>query len=550
MIIMVSFPAIKRRMAVLGALLALAVIERSPAADISFRDTAEIQPPGIKMNVLTGATAQGLPAPEMKMIHTEQGLQDAMTGFDNWVRRQWLGRWALPDGSFMLAAEMKCLLPSPLLARYLSADDYANFEKKFGAPVTNATQTAAWLSALSSARVVDGPASLAASLRLQHIERYTLASGKSHWLAYAIRFRPNVSGVDTARQFALIFHTPGVDIAAFAAQIEKDVLPSILLLPPSRTVGPGGSRPGSGSSVGAGKGSAALEASRLVALHSIEGQKDWWASSSEHYVIVTNIKKNRQKWLDQIQTDVERLRAAYEKLVPPLQPIDSVGMIRIFNEDAAYQKYVGPEHAWSGGLWNPELRELCIRSSDQGSMKQQREWILEVVYHESMHQYIFYAFGGRSVPVWFHEGHASLTEGMEWGPGGWIIGEPERHRALVDTLVKKNLLDFGPLLSMDFNEFYDGTQTDSQKRSVNYSTAWALAYYLHKVAPLDRGGPDAKLLDEYLRASREGGGDATRVVFTPEVIARLNKNFTAFWKSGALRLRARNFNPLKTASPR
>lgn len=512
-----------------------AMAQNEPPSAYDFHGQAEIQSMGLSFPTFAGAVLRGLPSPRVSLVTTDEGItKDAYCIRDVWFRRQWLAQWSVATGEFMLLAEARTLLPEQAMGKLVTDAAYQELEQKFGVAVTNDVRVAQWMEAFGRLAVKGPPETLAATMQLESVQRYTLDSESHPCVAYILRFRPNAYGVDHRRSFMLLVRGAGGGSAKdLAGAMERDVIPHFKL------------SPGKGRSTSSAQASAggALEASRQAALRSIEGRKDWWSASSARYIVVTDIKPTRRKWVEDILADIESLRTVFEKLLPPTHPIESVGVIRIFSGDDEYVKYVGKENGWSGGLWHPQKRELVIRPKENATSREQREWLFGVVYHESMHQYVFYAFPGDDVPVWFHEAHATFIEGAEGGRMGWTIGETERYRGRIDAMVKSGAVDFGPLLQMDDEAFYGG---GGDVRSQHYALAWALAYYLHKAGPSDRTSPGAGLMKKLLNEAKENGiSGAQERIFDAATVQAINADFIKFWKTPGRRPAARKYDPTR-----
>jgi hypothetical protein len=103
----------------------------------------------------------------------------------------------------------------------------------------------------------------------------------------------------------------------------------------------------------------------------------------------------------------------------------------------------------------------------------------------------------------------------------------ERH-AEAATYVQSYAADLAAILpsflSLDYAEFYDGTQEEIAAR---YHLAWSLAYFLEVGAPDVRFQPFANTRRDYVKAliDTRSTAEADRVVFNEE----LRKQFIAAW---------------------
>lgn len=93
--------------------------------------------------------------------------------------------------------------------------------------------------------------------------------------------------------------------------------------------------------------------SRTAARQSIANMKDWWYAETAEYFFISNIRSSSGKALIRaLQLQLPALRSAFAKLIQPFENVTDISVVRIFESQAAYQQYVGPDYAWSAGLWS------------------------------------------------------------------------------------------------------------------------------------------------------------------------------------------------------
>jgi hypothetical protein len=143
--------------------------------------------------------------------------------------------------------------------------------------------------------------------------------------------------------------------------------------------------------------------------------------------------------------------------------------------------------------------------------------------------------------AWFNEGHACFFETAEVDSKG-RVGIPENNR--VEHLLRN--LDASAhllpkLIHSGYAAFYNGG-TDEQ-RSLNYTTAWALVYFLRKGVPSEKLTAYTSISDTYLKtlASTKDADAATTAAFEGIKMTRLQADFTDFWKKG--RNSAKRYDP-------
>lgn len=517
---------------------ALAASAVEPA--ISFRNTVELSSVGLKLNTFDDATAKSLPSPRVKSI----GARDIFAFWDLWYRAQWMGQWSSAGGDVMMLGHATWLAGPDLMGSVTHAERFSALQASALPPATDA-QLAEWIKAFTGMKPVGAPAMVSSTMRMREAKRFDLSRTGFSACAYAFRFRPNSFGVNPEDWYVLVVVSRRANPAELSASVERGgVLSSITLTAPPKPVARAGARPGAAGrpeTVVSGAGHSALDVSRMTAQRSIEGKKGWWTTSSSNYVIVTSLKSSRRGFVDRTLQDMESLRRGLARMIPPIRPIDAASVIRIFEDGAEYLAYVGSGLEWSGGLWNPEKRELVIRPMDDNSVKQQREWTTKVLYHEGLHQYLFYAYGGAETPVWYNEGHATFMEGVEWKRMGMEITEPDRYVSAVEQMVRAGTVDFTPLLQMSYADFYTGESSVVQQR---YALAWAMVYYLRKGVAAERDSPCAGVLDRMQDALRQGApaAAATQAAFQGVDMGDFNRRFMSFWKSATLRSAARRLD--------
>jgi len=276
--------------------------------------------------------------------------------------------------------------------------------------------------------------------------------------------------------------------------------------------------------------------SRTAACKSIANMKGWWFAETPEYIFLSDIRSAIGKSLvKELQAVMPVLRRAFTKLIPPLEDMTDVSVVRIYEEPEAYKQYVGKDFEWSYGFWSPMRRELVILS--QGKDK---EKTLEVIKHEGFHQYLFYAFSMIENAMWFNEGYACFFETAEVNSQGRVeIPENPRVGHLLDNLAAA-ARQLPELLHAGRSAFYGGSD---QQRSLNYTTAWALVYFLCKGVPSKKLTAYASILDTYLKtlASTKDAEAATTAAFEGVNMAKFQEDFADFWKKD--RNSSRRFDP-------
>lgn len=252
--------------------------------------------------------------------------------------------------------------------------------------------------------------------------------------------------------------------------------------------------------------------------------KGWAAYDTDHFIFVTNSKN--KKLIDQILVDLEIMRSAYLSRFPPAEGVDMesvISAVRFCETYDDYTAYGGPPG--TGGYWNfvdEELVLVDVQTLDFKAMKQYMDreklenlkniQVLDVLYHEAMHQYFFYANGNLAPASWYNEGFGEVF-------GGAV---PDRRKAEVARVDKNKFRlfwikqcqrtnrwpDLRAFLKMTQGEFYGASSLQ------NYAFAWSFCYFLeeHRKDPKGNkawgGIPDAYLknLREATKQKRESLG--------------------------------------------
>jgi hypothetical protein len=266
--------------------------------------------------------------------------------------------------------------------------------------------------------------------------------------------------------------------------------------------------------------------------------KDWWFAETQEYIFLSDIRSSTGRSLvKEMQRNMPHYRKALAKLIPPFESLTDANVVRIFENPQEYKQYVENNHAWSIGLWSPMQRELVILS--QGKNKDKT---IKIIQHEGFHQYLFFACDMVQNLPWYNEGHACFFETAEISQRGFVkIPENSRVQHLLRNL-DDSAKHIPTLLATSHNSFYLVTE---KMRDLNYTTAWALIYYLRKGAPLERKNPYSKILDTYLAElkSSRNASKATTEAFRGINIQKFQEDFKLFWKRR--RNKARYYDPFK-----
>jgi hypothetical protein len=538
-----------RTAATAGLVCVLPLLAVARSDSVRFSRTTVLQEAGLSVRLMPDATAHPLPPPTIHTYQRRQGaetsLVDLYSPLEIWRATQHVGRWTDPAGNALTIARMTSLVPSRL------RDKHTSRERTIDALERSSSRPRRWTTALVHQWLQDYTSAARADIeelarpprRFADAMSITLAGARTVGFAFRLNTRHAGLGMAPDTWFVVLLqHAPAVDATAARAALLDRFLPTFSPTPTSRITrdtSPSRFMQHRDFRSGA-NGVAGLEDSRKLAEDSIRNLKGWWVVHTDHYVFLSNLNTRHRTLVRELQEDLEALRSSFEKLIPPLDPIDAAAVVRIFATPEEYHAYVPPPQRWTSGLWMAAKGELVIRPPpDERDRQGHRETILRIAYHEAFHQYLHYALQRRRADAWFNEGHAALFESADVRRRRTpSIEEDEAKVAILKHLAEEEVLSVDPLLRMSYEEFYAG---DNRMRSINYAMAWGLAYYLRKAAPVEPGRRYEGIADAYTASlKRQGNGRiATLKAFHRVDMEQFEKDFSAFWLSGRRRSSAR-----------
>ncbi len=532
---------------VAAILLAASLVFSSEAAQkrIRFIDQTELPGLGIKLKLMP--QSKSLPLPSPKSFHyiftrgEEKWEEELFDPVEIWFQSQHAGRWTDEDGNTLTLAAVTQYLPRDFPREHVSPEAYEQAlsdPKNQPPPAWKPDSLVRWARDFIGTEVeavsVRNP-----SLHLRKTIRFKLPGEPPTRIAYAVHpILDRTVARETGNPWimAVVDLGEGVNTATGRATIEHTLLGSIRTLSASTYLNGGKRNSSMQSDNHSGKTSEAYERSRAAAIRSIQNMDNWWYAETEHYIVLSDLTSRHRPMIKELQDNIEILRSAYAKLIPPITTISAVSVIRMPSDGDMYVSYVGEGSDWSGGMWMPSLRELVIRPPDSGSTRDQRRRFLKVAYHEAFHQYLFYALNKRPTPPWFNEGHAGFFEDAEIRNGRILVDEDEFRVKRLMQILEKRQLPFRELLAMNYPQFYD---PDRKKREDNYTLAWALIYYLRRGAAQERPARYHKICDAFLAELAKDPAGATEEAFRFVNMERFEKQFRLFWKSRSRRSEAK-----------
>ncbi|MCX6992643.1 MAG: DUF1570 domain-containing protein [Kiritimatiellaeota bacterium] len=520
----------------------MAGIAAAAPKEFSFGTTVGLKDEGLKFKVFNGAKAQILPPPTVHHYSDGNGQQsEQYAPRELWYASQYRGRWINPAGQALTLAVISQSLPKDFPEQHVVREAYDTALALAPDPASDNDALLAWLSDFSGAAVKGKPRALPDSIRLQKVLAIEFEGRDPARMGYLFSLKSNIACAVPARRFFMLFEWKDALPPADAIRaIERDFLPSVESFGgPAREPAAASTRMQNKKVAGKVERSAEFLQSREKAINSIKGMKDWWFVETANYVLISDLPMAQKKLMNQLQSDLECLHAAYMQILPPRVAIEAVSVVRIFNKAEDYNQYVGPDCSWSSGFWLPDKKELVIKSAGWGEPDERQEAVSNIVYHEAFHQYLFYAFDKIQVPAWYNEGHATFFEGAHIAKKGFDVGEMEDYRQVVETLIAKKKVNLRNLFVINYDDFY--TQGGEPGREEHYALAWGLVYYLRKGAPLEKSHAYDRLLDDYADSlfQTRNPEEATRKMLASLDMTQLTSAFNDFWKSESRRSAAR-----------
>ncbi len=517
---------------------------------VTFAPAAQIPSEGLVFRVMRGAEPVGLPQPTVYHYRMADGSSlERFYPRDLWYPSVYLGRWEDASGMALVMGVLGPL-PPPFPRDHASRDEYAAAVMESGShPPETVEELKAWLEMFAGVATRDEPRSFRPGPRLDTILAIDFAHADRRRLGYVFRFTANIHGVDPDQWYVALFELPmGSDADAVARSIEQDFVGSLGTMAKLEDRSARAAvqfQHAALASVPGDRSPAFLE-SRERAIHSIRGLPGWWFVETPNYVLVSDLRGGRRSFVQQLQEDLEAVRAIYEQMVPPRKAIDAVSLVRVFGDADEYVRYVGDEHRATGGVWMPSKRELIIRPFEWGSELERRARMASIVYHEAFHQYIFYAFDLIRTSPWYNEGHAVFFEGADLRRSELRVDEVPQYVSVMESLAAAGTLPVPRLLMLDYDEFYDRRRGDMAARRANYAMAWGLVYYLRKGAPIEADNRYEEIIGRYEEALWKTRDEvaATRQAFEGVDMRAFSESFTDFWLSERRRHRARRNHDL------
>ena len=512
----------------------------------SFRADKNYPEIGLRIRTLGGSLPEPLPTHKTYSYTFKRGSdsykKDLFDARELWYATQHAGQWRDNADNILILGRATRLLPRiESETAHVTRED---FDGAFGAAAAefdpdDAAALTAWVKDFSGCTPLQ-PESLRTGFNLTSALFFPVEESASLVYAFRVKTRlPDGTAAPSDWFCAVVRINDGTLKSKTRKDFETHFLAKVSALPQSRLTSAAAGDP---NKPGALLTPAAPDSQdiqehpgRTAARRSIANMKDWWYAETPEYIFLSDIRSAAGKSLVRdLQKNMPALRGAFTRLIPPFKSDIDVSVVRIYEEPEAYKQYVGKTHEWSIGLWSPMRRELVILSQGKDSGQ-----TMSVIMHEGFHQYLFYATDMIENAVWYNEGHACFFETARIDNRGHVeIPENARVNHLGRNF-DAAVAHIPKLLKYGYDEFYNGSD---QQRSLNYTTAWALIYFLRKGVPAEKLEAYSGILDAYLKALAEtkDAAAATDAAFEGVDMPRLQKDFTDFWRRG--RSSARRFD--------
>ncbi len=293
---------------------------------------------------------------------------------------------------------------------------------------------------------------------------------------------------------------------------------------------------------GSGKYSEKYEENRRRIIADVKNLPDWWWQESDDYIFVSNLKKRKE--IEGTREVAEFARKVYAFLLPELKPFDNVSVIRIFEKREDYLQYIEGGTEWSIGVWMADKNEVVVSPLPRRAKKSDRaQHMMQTLYHELLHQYLYYVLDCQHASVWFNEGMAQLMEDIKKKRDMKKLQiQPENSMMeMAEKILATKYAEVQNFIYLNYEEFYeDGV------RQFTYPAAHMLMYFLVCGAPSmkeERYKEYEKIPGIYYQTLFETRNiqQANSAAWKGIDLPQFNKDFRKFWESKNDFKRSRNF---------
>ncbi|MFN0207603.1 MAG: hypothetical protein ACKVS6_14955 [Planctomycetota bacterium] len=224
--------------------------------------------------------------------------------------------------------------------------------------------------------------------------------------------------------------------------------------------------------------------------------KGWKAEDTENFILIYNISD--KTLINKMKHSLEVLREKLEVLFPPVREVVEVSTVRICKDRDEFLKFSEiPKNLPVAGFWNSRTQELVFYNNVKDPTYPTASWedACIVLYHESFHQYIYYACGELDPHSWFNEGYGDYFSGSKIssvstkvekiGPNPWRVANIKR------MVAEKTFAPLEKLVRFEQQDYYS-------RPGEYYAQGWSFIYFLNDPAVIKKHPSWGKILRKYL----------------------------------------------------
>lgn len=476
---------------------------------------------GLKMRTLSSSNPEPLSQPTIyTYLYTKGDVSKKIkmyNPFEIWYADQHGGQWRDSKGNVFIIAKPKNMLPR-FKAKHILFEEYQkNIDTgKFSLDVNRTDELQSWIKDFCKLDISGVEVVKTRSFDLQNCMFYLTSDPST--LVYSFSLKPKGLKRVSETYIGVLHVCDGTSSKKARQSFETQFLNSVRSLQKNM-------RYPSNYTVGQKTKSAAGDTpSSIAAVKSLENMNGWWSQRVGDYIFVSDIKNsNGKRLISFLEYTMPVIRKAFAQAVPPMEKISDVSVIRIFEKPEGYRQHLDSIGEWTTGVWQPAKRELTVLYQSQDRKKS-----IEIIIHEALHQYLFYATDMIQNAPWFNEGTACFFQTAVVVSKGTKVLIPEQ-KVYVDyitTNIDRICAHLPLLITKDYEEFYE-----PNIRQLNYVSAWSLIYFLQK-----NKSSSSKLyesiLPDYMESLKRDKDypKATEYAFRNVDMVGFQKDFHRFWK--------------------
>jgi len=510
--------------------------EKSYVTKIGFEET--INSEGIKMRVFKDAVAKPIPAINSRKIQNSKGEKfDVYNPYELWFHDQHVNSWGNDQDMISI---LKMTLPPPsevhsVFQSLVFKDDYDKWKNEAN-PDWNDTLVAEWIKYLGNGKLKDAKGEPVQKdiPKKNRITRYY--SGDAVEDSYRQIYTAECSDRPNDRYVIIYELSRNSDIEK-GSKVVLQSLQSLTFFP-TKKMDDKDKQMTTAKTVKKKEYSDEYVQSKERVIQNIRNLKDWWFLETENFIIVSDLKN--KKTINDLQLNLEKSRNVFMKFYPLKSPLKAVSVCKVFETRDEYLSYVPVGMNWTTGIWMSDKKELVISPMSLGSLSDNRRAMIDLVFHEGFHQYIFYATNENNAASWFNEGNACFLMGIDFKSGDKVkidlTNRAEHMKKIAGGINIENFIHLGT------QQFY------ADRKGESYTLAWGLMFFLQKGAPvLKEKNNYSEIPTKYYEALIElkDGDKATEKAWEGVDFKKFDSEFNDFWKRDTLIRRAEMYDPIE-----